>query len=184
MKHFVFIFNFLLVILAKVASAQYNTTNNGCFYSQYRTINGLSIANFPVQGVLAAQLTSCCDFCRALAGCVAWRYTPSTCFFYREVTSFGVGTVNDYIGKNSDSPFWISDIEYNRWYYESRLWTLQGSTLTVDICYQDCFFKWNTCKSWMYNSNTFDCYHSTSSHQFTNNVYITGMMTGNINMNL
>ena len=183
MNHLVFIFCLSLVFITKEASAQYYNTSNGCFYTQSRTIIGTQITSLPVQGTTTDQLIStCCDFCRGLPGCVAWQYTANTCYFYRDIISFGTANANYFIGKNSGSPFWFCDIEENKWYYESRLWTLQGTTVTRELCCQNCFFKWNTCKSWMHNVNTNDCYHSTINHQNSNNVFFNGMFTGNVNL--
>jgi hypothetical protein len=71
----------------------------------------------------------------------------------------------------------------DRWYYEEYLWVHQKTTKSTRLaCCHDCFLSSINCKSWMFNENSGDCYHS--SHEFINsaNVKFDGMYAGSVSI--
>jgi hypothetical protein len=67
------------------------------------------------------------------------------------------------------------------WYYEEYLWVHQkvaSSKASRITCCNDCFKKSPNCKSWMYDENTHDCYHSSYNYENTAVVKLAGMYTG------
>ena len=71
----------------------------------------------------------------------------------------------------------------DRWYYEEYLWVHQKTPKSTRVaCCHGCFSSSTSCKSWMFNENSRDCYHS--SYDFTNsaNVKFDGMYTGSVSI--
>ncbi len=116
--------------------------------------------------------------------CIGWQLFGATCTFYSAVYSFTSADANYYIGHKSNLPFWKTPFNNNTWYYESILnWELQTIAATTSICSDNCFFKWEACKSWLYNEITQDCYHSTATYENKAYVNMANVHTGKVELN-
>ena len=116
--------------------------------------------------------------------CIAWQLFGNMCTFYSVVNTFAANTTSYYVGHKSTQPFWDAPSHDNTWYYQSTLgWVLQGTVATKAICYENCFFKWGSCKSWLYNEVTKDCYHSNVTYEAKSNVSIDNVHTGKVLLN-
>jgi hypothetical protein len=182
MYSFIFLFSILNFI-----QAQSGVTSNTCYYEQGRSVKtGTLINQITVGGTTVQQnLEACCSLCRGLPNCIAWNYYLNTCFFYRDVLTYDTASSSYYTGKSSASgtPFWKCAISSNTWYFDNSLnWVQQTDTPSrnsANDCCKTCYFKWNTCKSFMYNESLKDCYHSTENFDGKPYVNFAGIHTGN-----
>ena len=179
MKAYAF-FIFLLFIL-KIEAQNY-VSNNGCFYSNGRTYSKATEITKITLTVSPLNFATCCDLCRALPDCILWYWDLllATCLFYKDV-----GDIDEtynyryYSGKKTDLPTWKCNEIPNKWYYDSQLnWVAQTAHVNSANCCEACFSTAG-CVSYMFNSNSMTCYHSTKNFATTLNVVdFLGMSTG------
>ena len=70
------------------------------------------------------------------------------------------------------------------WFYEEYLWVFQksiNSKINRLACCNECLKMAPSCKSWMYDEKTRDCYHSSYKYENTASVKLEGMYTGSYN---
>lgn len=71
----------------------------------------------------------------------------------------------------------------DKWYYSEYLWVHQKQLSLKESrfsCCLNCLNSKTVCKSWMYNENTRDCYHSSNDYANTASVQLVGMYTGSV----
>ena len=184
MKNIISLCIFLINIIS-YTNAQYGNTTNNCFYANSRDVfRGTVATAIQINGAnLNEFLSTCCDYCRTLPNCVLWRYYNTQCTFYSDVTQFTASN-GIYTGHKSSIPYWTTVEEENKWYFESSLqWTYINSYSRKSQCSEECFFNFHNCKSWMYNSYTLECYHSSLNYSVYKSVYMLGVYTGYIYKN-
>ncbi len=173
-----------MFFIFKYIQAQSGVTSNKCFYEKGRYVKtGSLITSLGVSGASDTQnLEACCNLCRGLPNCIAWDLYPTNkCYFYREVLTYTTN-INYYSGSSLGTQFWSCSTSDDLWYFDNALkWTKQADAVsrnsTADCC-KTCYFKWNTCKSYMYNENLKDCFHSTINFEDKQYSNYTGMHTG------
>jgi hypothetical protein len=91
--------------------------------------------------------------------------------------------VNFYSGSSLGTQFCSCSTSDDLWYFDKNLnWVRQAdavSTNSTADCCKRCYFKWNSCKSYMNNENLKDCFHSTTNFEGKPDVNYPGMHTGN-----
>ena len=179
MKLFVCTFSALLLIIARETNAQTfqnDVSFNSCFYTTGRRYSGTLLAQLNLNG---DAIPSCCNLCRGLDGCVAWTWDSLTCFLYKNVTSINYNFYADYSsGKTSELPIWECNETQNKWFYEAKLnWIAKPGLVNSPICCEACFITYE-CMSYMFDTKTNTCYHSTRNYLTSASIEILGMFTG------
>jgi hypothetical protein len=134
---------------------------------------------------LDINLSQCCEKCRRIPSCIIWYYNSKICYFYSSFSSLFTTNVDTFVGIRTNSQFWNCKEEVGKFYYDANLkWEIQlisSSKINVASCCYDCFWSKGTvdgCKSYMFNDETRDCYHTNISFIGTAFVEFQGIITG------